>query len=286
VFSLRDIVQPESLAEAYELLMKQKTNTVLGGCAFLRLGSKRIGTGIDLSKLNLDHIKEREGFIEIGAMVSFRDLETHSVLREAFDGMLPKAVGNIIGVQFRNGVTVGGSVFPKYGFSDLITALLALDTEVELYKAGRMSLREFLDKPFQKDILTSIRIRKEERRASYQNLRISASDYPVLTVAASRAGAAWKIVVGARPQKAQLAERASEELTELTLAYFKAQNKGTDTILDSNFFSDLKIDSLAERVVQELNFGTNSRGSAVYRKAVSKALVQRAIKEVLTCKSN
>jgi CO/xanthine dehydrogenase FAD-binding subunit len=272
VFSLRAIEQPESIGQAYELLMRQKSNTILGGCAFLRLGSKRIGTGIDLSKLNLDHITEQDGFWEIGAMVSFRDLETHPLLKEAFDGILPQAVGNIIGVQFRNGVTVGGSVFSKYGFSDLLTALLALDTEVELYKAGRMSLGEFLDKPYKKDILTHIRIRKEERRASYQSLRISASDYPVLTVAVSRGERDWRIVVGARPQRARLAQKASEQLT---LAFSQSDNEGLN----------INLDALIDQVAQELKFGTNERGSSEYRKEISKVLVKRGITEVLTCKS-
>jgi 16S rRNA (guanine527-N7)-methyltransferase len=44
-------------------------------------------------------------------------------------------------------VKVGGSVYAKYGFSDLITALLALDNEVQLYKGGRMSFAEFLARP-------------------------------------------------------------------------------------------------------------------------------------------
>ncbi len=33
-------------------------------------------------------------------------------------------------------------LYGRYGFSDVLTALLVLDTEVELYKAGRISLTE------------------------------------------------------------------------------------------------------------------------------------------------
>lgn len=272
MFSLRDIAQPETQKEAYDFLLKQKSNTVLGGCAFLRLGSKRIGTGIDLAKLNLDQITEREGYIEIGAMASFRDLETNPLLKEAFDGIIPRAIGNIVGVQFRNGVTVGGSVFSKYGFSDLIPALLALDTEVELYKAGRMPLNEFLGKPYEKDLLTYIRIRQEERSATYLNLRISASDFSVLTVAVSCAGEAWKIAVGARPRTAQLALNAAEQLS---LALIEAKDQEINKALEA----------ISDQVAEELSFGTNVRGSAEYRKAICKVLVKRGITEVLACKS-
>lgn len=179
MFTLIELVQPETIDEAYEILMEKRNNTILGGCAFLRLGSSRIGAGIELSKLNLDYITEHDHEIEIGAMTTFRDLETSKLLQEYFNGVIPKAVSHIIGVQFRNVVTVGASVFSKYGFSDLLTALLALDTEVELYKGGRMSLLQFLEKPYEKDLLTKIWIKKNQGQAVYQNMRNSASDFPI-----------------------------------------------------------------------------------------------------------
>ena len=50
MFTLMELVQPQSLEEAYEILMKRKNNIVIGGSAFLRMGEKRIGTGIDFIK--------------------------------------------------------------------------------------------------------------------------------------------------------------------------------------------------------------------------------------------
>ncbi len=44
-------------------------------------GEKRIGTGIELSKLNLDYIKEYEDYVEIGSMTTFRILETSSIIK-------------------------------------------------------------------------------------------------------------------------------------------------------------------------------------------------------------
>ena len=138
MFTLMELVQPQSLEEAYEILIKRKNNIVIGGSAFLRMGEKRIGTGIDLSNLNLNLIEETSDYIEIGAMTTLRDLEVSEVLNKYFYGVISKSVKDIIGVQFRNVVTVGGSVFSIYGFSDLIVALLTLDTEVELNKGGKL----------------------------------------------------------------------------------------------------------------------------------------------------
>ena len=168
MFTLMELVQPSSLEEAYEILMKRKNNIVIGGSAFLRMGEKRIGTGIDLSNLNLNLIEETEDYIEIGAMTTLRDLEVSPILNNYFDKVIPNSVKDIIGVQFRNVATVGGSVFSRYGFSDLIVALLSLDTEVELYKGGKMSLEEFLNKEYEKDLLIKLHIKKNNMNSIYK----------------------------------------------------------------------------------------------------------------------
>ncbi|MDF2839684.1 MAG: FAD-binding protein [Clostridia bacterium] len=264
MFTAKEFSQPKTIEEAYHILVSRRNNTVIGGSAFLRMSSKKIGTAIDLSKLELNEIKEQNEYIEIGAYATFRDIETSPLLRNHFNGVLPNAVKNIIGIQFRNIVTVGASVFSKYGFSDFITALLALDTEVELYKAGRMSLEDFLKRPFERDILTRVLIKKNQRQASYQHLRNSISDYPILNVAASNLDNHWILVVGARPQRAQIARKASKALSE--------------------HFSFDDLDQIAALAAEELAFGTNERGTANYRQAMCKVLVKRAITEVLQCK--
>lgn len=95
MFTLMELVQPTSLEEAYEILTRRKNNIVIGGSAFLRMGKKRIGTGIDLSALNLNLIEESSDYIEIGAMTTLRDLEVSPILNKYFDGVLPKSVRDI-----------------------------------------------------------------------------------------------------------------------------------------------------------------------------------------------
>jgi len=267
VFTISNFVQPNNLEEAYQILSDKRNNTILGGCAFLKMGKKRIDTGIDLTNLKLNYIREMDGFIEIGAMTSLRDIETHPLLKDHYCGVIPQSVRDIIGVQFRNGVTVGASVYSKYGFSDLITALLSLDTEVELFKAGRMPLRDFLARSNEKDLLVRLWIKITMHQATYLSFRNSASDYAVLNVAVSKLDKHWTIAVGARPSKAAIAVSASSMLAEdgLTLE---------------------KIEEVAKRTSEELSFGTNTRGTGTYRKALCKALVKRGIMEVLACKSN
>ena len=261
MFTVMEIVQPTTVEEAYSILTKRKNNQVIGGSAWLRMGSKRIGTAVELSQLNLDYIKEEENYIEIGAMTTFRSLETSEVIENNFGSIIKDSVKDIIGVQFRNVVTVGGTIFSKFGFSDLIVALLALDTEVELVKAGRMSLYDFLNKEYEKDLLTKIYIKKNNIKTAYKSLRNAQSDYALINVSVSRNDNEVKIYVGARPQIATLAVKASEFLSNSEL-------------------SDENIEKAAQIVSEELSFGTNMRGSKEYRTLMSKVLVKRALMEV------
>lgn len=262
MFTVMDIVQPDTVEEAYSILNKRKTNQVIGGSAFLRMGKKRIGTGIELSNLNLDYIKEDEDYVEIGSMTTFRTLETSSIIKNNFGRLIEDSVKDIIGIQFRNVVTIGATVFSKYGFSDLIVALLSLDTEVELYKAERISLEEFLNRDYEKDLLIKVYIKKTNKNASYKSLRNAKSDYPILNVSVSKHMGRFKLCVGARPQKATIAKQASE-------------------FLSNNEINEINIDKAIEIASEELTFGSNMRASRDYRKAMSKVLLKRAIMEVI-----
>ncbi|MEG2786319.1 MAG: FAD binding domain-containing protein [Romboutsia sp.] len=262
MFTLIDIAQPDTIEEAYSLLTKRKNNQLIGGSGFLRMGKKRIGTGIELSNLGLDYIKEDEDFIEIGAMTTFRSLETSSIIKNNFGKIISNSVADIIGVQFRNVVTVGGTVFSKYGFSDLIVALLCLDTEVELYKGGRISLDEFLNRNYEKDLLTKIYIKKNNKIASYKSLRNAKSDYPLINISVSKIDNKFKICIGARPQKAVVASSASE-------------------FLSSSELTEENIEKTAQIAVDEVNFGSNMRASKEYRYAMTKVFIKRAIMEVI-----
>lgn len=264
MFTIDELLQPGTVGEAAEILKRIPDVVVLGGCAFLKMGARKIPTALDLSKCGLDAIIENDETIEIGAMATLRDLEKIPVLNRYFDAVVPRSVGNIIGVQFRSCVTVGASVYSKYGFSDLLTALMVLDAEVELINNGRMPLADFMDKPYPRDILTRIFIKKDDRHASYQNLRNASADFPILNAAVSRYGTRWTIVVGARPLKAMIAVETSKKLSSMPVDQWD-------------------VAAMAESVSQEISFGKSSSASAEYRRAMSVVLVSRAIREVLSC---
>jgi len=254
-------LSPVSLKEAYETLMSVSGSLVLGGCGYIRLGDRTISTAIDLSNLGLDFVREKQSSVEIGAMTTLRTIETNSLCRSLWHGMLPKSVENIVGVQLRNCVTIGGTVAGRYPFSDPLAALLALDTRLQFHHHGEIALEDFLAGPAIKDILVSIVIAKNDQIGAFQSVRRTKTDYAVLNTAVAKTDDDYRIVVGARPGRAVLVPEASNHLLANGLNETTAREAGTIA-------------------AAHLQFGDNPRGSGEYRKAICPALVARALLEV------
>lgn len=255
MITIQNYVRAESLEQAYELNQK-KSARILGGMLWLKMAKNTVGTAVDLSGLGLDTIEETgEGF-SIGAMVTLRQLEQHPGLNACTGGAFAKALAPIVGVQFRNMATVGGSVWSRFGFSDVLTLLLALDTTVELYKGGLVPLETFAAMPYDRDLLVRVHIRKTPGRVAYEAMRIQRTDLPVLTCAVSDMGGA-RAVIGARPGKPVVLR----------------DEKG----LLAGGISEESAAAFAADVAARVPMGANSRGSAAYRTHLAEVLTRRCV---------
>lgn len=255
--------RPDSLQMAYDLLEQNKRAQLLGGGAFLRMGNRRLTDLIDLSALNLDRVSVGSGVVEIGAMNTFHDLETSGVLPGTHSQYFKSALGQIAGVQLRNMVTVGGTLYSRYGFSDLNTALLALGGSVHLYAGGEKELDAFLEGPHpSRDILTRVTVPSNLEFGAFHSTRRSSADYAIVNLAVARVNGQLRIASGARPHRAVLAKR--------TMAFLKERE-----------LTPAAIRRAVEIFGDEVTFGTNRLASAEYRKAAASGLLKLALEEVL-----
>ena len=182
MLNIQNYIKVESLDEAYEINQK-KNNKIIGGMMWMRMGDSRINTAIDLSGLGLDKIEENDDEFRIGCMVTLRQLEVHDGFNQYTDGCVKEALRHIVGVQFRNLATVGGSIFGRYGFSDVLTLLIGLDSYVELYKEGVVRLEDYAGRSYDNDIIVNIIVKKRPVHMFYEAVRITETDLPVLTCA-------------------------------------------------------------------------------------------------------
>ena len=260
MLKIKNYVKAESLQQAYELNQK-KSNRLLGGMLWMKMSSAQIQTAIDLSGLMLDQIEETDEEFRIGCMVTLRQIELHEGLNDWFQGMLRDSVKDIVGVQFRNLATVGGSIFGRFGFSDVLTAFLALDTKVELYRGGIIPLEEFVKMPRKtRDILVSVIVPKKVKAVVYLSQRNQSTDFPVLTCAVAKREEGYVAAVGATPHLAENVWDKEGILTEI---------------------NEESIEKFAARVAEQIRFGSNMRAGAAYRRIVCQVLVKRALHTIV-----
>ena len=276
MFYYNQYVRAQSLDEAYELYQK-KPNFVLGGMLWLKMKNKTLGTAIDLCDLGLDQIDEDENEFRIGAYATLRQIETHEALNAYTHGAIAESVRHIVGVQFRNVATVGGSIWGRFGFSDVMTIFRALGAKVQLHKAGIMDLDEFAALPrTTRDVLVSVIVPKNAKGIVYLSQRNQSTDFPVLTCAVANRSGRYVAVIGASPYMAEPVWDENGILDGITCAE-TAGNKA----LTENSENNEKIEKFAGYVADHIRFGSNIRAGAEYREMICKVLTRRAVTQSL-----
>ncbi len=249
-----DYIFAESLEEAYKLNQK-KNNVIVGGNGWLKLRKRQWGTVIDLSGLGLDKIDENDEEFRIGAMVCLSDLENHKGLDKYTCGAVKDSLKHIVGTQFRNTVTVGGSIYGRFGFSDVLSIFMAMDSYVELYKGGIVVMSEFAKMPYDRDILVNIIIKKKPLKIGYSSFRNQSTDFPVVTCAVAIGEGRIATVVGARPSKADIRTDSAEALED--------------------------INDYAIKTAKSFDYQSNMRASAEYREHIAKVLIKRTVERII-----
>ena len=276
MFYYNQYVRAQSLDEAYELYQK-KPNFVLGGMLWLKMKNKTLGTAIDLCDLGLDQIDEDENEFRIGAYATLRQIETHEALNAYTHGAIAESVKHIVGVQFRNVATVGGSIWGRFGFSDVMTIFRALGAKVQLHKAGIMDLDEFAALPrTTRDVLVSVIVPKNAKGVVYLSQRNQSTDFPVLTCAVANRSGRYVAVIGASPY---MAEPVWDE--DGILDGIVEVNTDGNAALTDNSENNAKIDKFAEYVAEHIRFGSNIRAGAEYREIICRVLTRRAVTQSL-----
>ena len=276
MFYYNQYVRAQSLDEAYELYQK-KPNFVLGGMLWLKMKNKTLGTAIDLCDLGLDQIDEDENEFRIGAYATLRQIETHEALNAYTHGAIAESVRHIVGVQFRNVATVGGSIWGRFGFSDVMTIFRALGAKVQLHKAGIMDLDEFAALPrTTSDVLVSVIVPKNAKGVVYLSQRNQSTDFPVLTCAVANRSGRYVAVIGASPY---MAEPVWDE--DGILDGIADAKTDSNAALTDNSENNAKIDKFAEYVAEHIRFGSNIRAGAEYREIICRVLTRRAVTQSL-----
>lgn len=257
-----------SLQDAYEVLTESRNHAIIAGGGWLKLSSRTVEKAVDLSDLPLDYVNETENAVEIGSMTPLQKIVESESVKSLCKGMLTQAVAQIMGVSLRNLVTIGGSVVGKFGFSDVLTPLLAMEAKLVFYKQGEITLTEFMaQRGRTDDVLEKIVLPKTKGTGYFKKVAKTPLDFSILNLAVAVSDGHYKIVVGSRPSVATLCEEAMDYVN------------GKKTLSDDD------VEKAATLVCENVKFGQNPRASEEYRKELAYVYTKRGLKEVRDCES-
>ncbi len=260
---VNEYYRASSLEDAYRKLQENPKNLILAGGLWIKKIGQDCNALVDLSTLGLNKISETKDEVIVGSMVTQRDFENSNIVRSLFNDSIAFSVREIMGVNFRNIATIGGSIIGRYPFSDVITGLLPYDVTLEFYPEQMMSFEDYLAyKGKLNSILVAIHIKKGNGSGFYKKVKTTALDFPIINFGIAKVNGKYRIAVGARPLVGTLAKKAME--------YLNSQDK-----LDQESYK-----KAAEIASEELMLLDNKDASKDYRCDLVKVYVRRGLEEV------
>jgi len=278
-----DYYVPNSVSDAIGMLKQHGSEAKIlsGGMSLIPLMKLRLASPaylIDINRIaGLDHIKEEDGFLKIGALVREADLEKSALIRSKYPLLLDTTLV-IADPLVRNRATIGGNLAHGDPANDHPATMLALETEIAV--VGPQGERKIPVTSFFTDlfttalspdeILTEIRIPipPPGSGGAYLKLERKVGDF-------ATAGVAVQLTVG----KDDVCERVGIGLTNVGLTPVKAEK--ADEALRGKKIDGESIKRAAQLAAQESEPTADLRGSEEYKRDLVRVLTVRALKRAL-----
>jgi aerobic carbon-monoxide dehydrogenase medium subunit len=266
---------PGSLAEALALRAEHgEEATVLAGGTFLGIlmnqGFLSPSAFLSLGRVGeLGAIAVDGGRLRLGAMATHAAVERSAEVRARWP-VLARAFGLVASLRVRNQATVGGVLADADYASDPPSVLAALGAQVVLRSAAgerSVAVEELILGYYETciapdELLVEVVVPPAPARAVYRKFRSrSTEDRPCVAVAATLDGGRLRVVVGA-------------------VAEVPQQFPDVCALADGRPLEPALREEIARRYAERIEPMSDSRGSAEYRRRVTRVEVRRALEEL------
>ncbi len=132
------ILRPETSAEAWTYRRDHHPSAryLAGGIELVLQPPPSVSTLIDLSRVGLDRVDERDEGLILGSMLTMSQLIENPLLQSYCGGLVPRVLRHVASPLQRSLGTLGGTIARGHSWSDVIPLLLALDSKLEIYDDG------------------------------------------------------------------------------------------------------------------------------------------------------
>jgi len=278
-----DYVAPRDLGEAVDFLEKQGDDAKIlaGGHSLIPLLRFRFANPkylVDINHISgLDYIHESDGYLHIGSLTRYVDVETSQLIQSKYPA-LSDAAGHIADPLVRNLGTVGGNVCHSDPANDLPAVMLALGASmVAVGRGGERVIpaEDFFVDTFQTALKPTELLREilvpfpsAHTGNAYLKLERGAGDFPVVGVAAQVTFDGQGVCEGAG--------------IGLTAAGPKVlKSKRAEAFLQGKKLGEKEIREAASLAAQDARPISDIRGPSEYKREMVQALAVRALKRAL-----
>ncbi len=184
--------RPKSVEEALILLSKPDSVALAGGTALLAKGTTK--AVVDIQDCGLDQITLFPEMLSLGAMVRLTDLGDFlsksgdgdsSGEKSSLNSLLVKAIRLSGPNTYRNAATLGGIVASRLPDSELLAALLVLDTELMVYTPEQISINivDYLASEHRPNgLISELKIPRQTGTGRSERVARTPADYPIVSV--------------------------------------------------------------------------------------------------------
>lgn len=276
-----DLLQPRSLSEASELLIKHgdEARPIAGGTTLVILMKQRAlyyPYLVDLQSIaGLNQITQEADGIRIGALVTHRTVELSPLVRNSFP-VVSAAFSAIGNVRVRETASVGGNLAHADYRLDPPPPLLLLQSQVTLFgpRGSRViPLKDFFTGMYETvlkpgEILVDVKVPYMPPGSKAVYLRhsaLSANDWPCVGVAA---------LIGKENGRVKEFRLALSGLAATPIFV-----DGLEFVRDRSFDDSLR-DRISSVVDQQIAPFSDLRGSEWYKRRMARVFVKRAIAQL------
>ena len=278
LFRPKEYIRPMSIEEAVSLLAKygERASLIAGGTDVLVRKLPDIEYLVDISRLPLDYIKLNEDGLKIGALCTFRSLETSEILKNEGYQLITEAAHEMGTVPIRNVATVGGNICNALPSTELCPVLSALDAKVKLVNPSEervVPLEEFFVGPRKTvlksdELLTEIIVPRLPYRTGTAFIKLGRTSEDISLV-----NAAVRVTL-----EADYVCREARIVIGGGVGPTLIRSKRSEALLEGKIIVETLIQKAAQAASEELDpRPTSIRGSPFYKIEITKVIVKRAL---------
>ncbi len=184
-YSIKNFYKPRNTEEALNYFQNNPNKSIFlgGGTSLAKNNLSRFDTIIDVKSNLPESIEANNDYFIISGSTNLQAILENKDLNTQYEDFFKKYFGLIGNWQIRNMSTLAGSIASRVGWSDVISLLLLLETELEIVNNNDskwIKLEELNKGLIKGDLIKNVKINKSKPNCGYK--RFSRTEFDIALI--------------------------------------------------------------------------------------------------------